>query len=184
MSAGAADAGAGGAVGSAAAGGPAAGNGGDHDAPLLVGGIKEILLAFLDYLRASLVRKVEGLSEEQARQAPVASGTSLVGLMKHMAFVEGYWVQRRVAGLDIPEVQGTGFEVTSNDTIASTVASYRAACARSDELLAGLDVERPLARGRRGRTVGWVLVHLVEETGRHAGHADILRELIDGATGR
>jgi len=156
----------------------------DHDAPVPEGGVKETLLGFLDYLRESMVRKVEGLSEEQARRAPVASGTSLLGLLKHMVVVEAYWVQRRVAGLEIPEVSGSGFELTPDDTVASTVASYRAACVRSNELLADLDVALPLARGRTGRTVGWVLVHLVEETGRHAGHADILRELVDGATGR
>ena len=156
----------------------------DHDAPVPDGGVKEMLLGFLDYLRESMLRKIEGLSEEQARRSPVASGTSLLGLLKHMAVVEAYWVQRRVAGLGVPEVSGSGFELEPGDTVASTVASYRAACARSNELLAGLDVAEPLARGRRGRNVGWVLVHLVEETGRHAGHADIVRELIDGATGR
>jgi hypothetical protein len=140
----------------------------DHDAPVPEGGIKETLLGFLDYLRDAMVRKVEGLSNEQARHSPVASGTSLLGLLKHMSVVEAYWVQRRAAGLEVPELSGSGFELG----------------ARSNELLAQLDLGQPLARGRRGRTVGWMLVHLVEETGRHAGHADVLRELIDGAAGR
>jgi hypothetical protein len=84
----------------------------------------------------------------------------------------------------VPELSGSGFELGPDDTVASAVAAYRAASARSNELLAQLDLGQPLARGRRGRTVGWMLVHLVEETGRHAGHADVLRELIDGAAGR
>jgi uncharacterized damage-inducible protein DinB len=142
------------------------------------------LLGFLDYLRDAMVRKVEGLSNEQARHSPVASGTSLLGLLKHMSVVEAYWVQRRAAGLEVPELSGSGFELGPDDTVASAVAAYRAASARSNELLAQLDLGQPLARGRRGRTVGWMLVHLVEETGRHAGHADVLRELIDGAAGR
>jgi uncharacterized damage-inducible protein DinB len=157
----------------------------DHETPVPEGGIAGTLLGFLDYLRASVVRKVEDLSDAQARRSPVPSGTSLLGLVKHLSVAEAYWVQRRVAGLDLPEQPSdSGFALGDDDTVESVVARYRQAWARSNELLRDVPLDQPLARGRSGRTVGWALVHLVEETGRHAGHADILRELVDGAIGR
>ncbi|MHB8681007.1 MAG: DinB family protein [Acidimicrobiales bacterium] len=156
----------------------------DHNTPRHVGGAKETLLAFLEYLRGSALRKLDGLAEEQARWSPVPSGTSLLRLVKHLAFVESYWVQRRFAGIDTGEIADDGFALAPSDTLASVSAAYEEACRRSDELLAGAPIDAPLARARGELTLTWVLVHLVEETGRHAGHADILRELIDGAVGR
>ena len=78
-----------------------------------------------------------------------------------------------------------GFALDDTDTVASVRAAYAAAGRRTDELVARCaDLDRPLARGRGGLTVRWMLTHLVEETARHAGHADILRELIDSRAGR
>lgn len=158
----------------------------DHDLPDFPAGAGETLLAFLDYLRQAVARKLEGCTEEQARRAPVPSGTSLLGLVKHLTVVESYWVERRFAGLEIAEAPAAdaGFGLGPDDTVESVLAGYRAATERADALLAGAAIDTPLARGRHGLTLTWVLVHLVEETGRHAGHADILRELVDGATGR
>jgi hypothetical protein len=101
-----------------------------------------------------------------------------------LAFVEVYWAQRRFAGSDVV-LHGNGFELDPTDTVASVRQEYAQAGARTDEIVDGCpDMERPLARGRHGRTLRWMLAHLVEETARHAGHADILRELVDGQTGR
>ncbi|HZU81251.1 MAG TPA: DinB family protein [Acidimicrobiales bacterium] len=156
----------------------------DHQTPGPASDTAATLRAFLVYLRASVQRKLQGCTDDEARSAPVSSGTSLLGLAKHLEFVERYWVQYRLHGLDIGPVSGDGFALEPADDVASVLDAYRATGARSDELLAGTDLEAPAARTTHGLTAGWVLVHLVEETARHAGHADVLRELLDGSAGR
>ncbi|HVC70513.1 MAG TPA: DinB family protein [Acidimicrobiales bacterium] len=155
-----------------------------RNAPAIVDGEIETQLAFLGYLRQSVTRKLVGLTEEQARRALVPSGTSLLGLVKHLTEVEIYWIQRRFSGLDV-DLDTDAFTVTDDDTVAAVVDAYDRAAARTDEIArTAADPDRPLARGTQGLTLRWVLVHVTEETARHAGHADIVRELIDGATGR
>jgi len=159
-------------------------HGDDRNAPVVVAGEIETSLAFLAYLRQGVSRKLDGLTEDQVRRALVPSGTSLLGLVKHLTEVEAYWIQRRFAGLDVPLVDD-GFSVTPDDTVASVRRAYDGAAARTDDIARGTgDPERPLARSTHGLTLRWALAHLTEETARHAGHADILRELLDGATGR
>jgi uncharacterized damage-inducible protein DinB len=156
----------------------------DHNVPAVISGEKETLLSFLGYLRASVDRKVAGLSEDDARRPLVASGTTLLGIVKHLAFVEVYWTQRRFAGSDVA-LTGDGFALDPTDTVQSVRQEYARAAVRTDEIVGGCpDLEQPLARGRHGLTLRWMLAHLVEETARHAGHADILRELVDDQTGR
>jgi uncharacterized damage-inducible protein DinB len=156
----------------------------DHSLPAVVAAEKDTLVAFLRYLRAAVDRKLDGLSEEDARRALVPSRTTLLGIAKHLAFVETYWSQRRLANAEI-DMQGDGFDLDAADTVESVRRRYAEAARRTDELVACCaELEQPLARGRRGLTVRWMLTHLVEETARHAGHADILRELVDGARGR
>jgi hypothetical protein len=167
--------------------GPADAAGTDHETPALAAGPGETLLAFLDYLREAVARKLDGLQEEEARRPLVPSGTSLLGLVKHLTVVESYWVERRFAGLEttpVTQAPDAGFALAPDDTVAGVLAAYRATVGRANALVAGRSLDTPLARGRRGQTLTWVLVHLVEETARHAGHADILRELVDGAAGR
>jgi uncharacterized damage-inducible protein DinB len=156
----------------------------DHNVPAIVSGERDTLLAFLGYLRSSVDAKLVQLSDDDARRRLVASGTTLLGLVKHLAFVEVYWAQRRFAGSDVVLV-GDGFELDPTDTVESVRHEYRLAGARTDAIVAACeDLDQPLARGRRGLTLRWMLTHLVEETARHAGHVDILRELVDGRTGR
>jgi uncharacterized damage-inducible protein DinB len=149
----------------------------------LVGDERSTLLAALQFQRESLVRKVAGVPDEAARRSMVPSGTSLLWLVKHMARAEVLWVLRRFAGHDTPapdDVPGPA------EALADAVARYRATWGRADQVLTttGLDERcRGLGDGEAGN-LRWVLAHLVEETARHAGHADILRELIDGETGR
>ena len=160
------------------------GDTGDHDVPAIVSGERETLLAFLDYLRTSVDRKLDHVSDDDARRPLVASGTTLLGLVKHLAFVEVYWAQRRFAGSDI-SLRGDGFELDPADTVVSVRAAYAEAGRQTDAIVTACpDLDRPLARGRHGLTLRWMLAHLVEETARHAGHVDILRELVDGETGR
>ncbi|WP_020667722.1 DinB family protein [Amycolatopsis nigrescens] len=141
----------------------------------------EVLRGFLDYLRASIAAKVDGAPEPQARTAGVPSGTNLLGLLNHLTFVEC----SMFLGDEVTDWQAT-FQAAPADSVAEVVARYREAVERANEVLDGCtDLGAPLPRpGRPAPSVRWALTHLIEETGRHAGHADILRELIDGATGR
>jgi uncharacterized damage-inducible protein DinB len=156
----------------------------DHNVPVVVSSEMDTLLSFLGYLRAAVDRKIAQLSEEDARRALVPSGTTVLGIVKHLAVVEVYWAQRRFAGLDVGSGQD-GFELDAGDTVDSARRAYAEAGRRTDEIASGCpDLSTPLARSRQGLTLRWMLDHLVEETARHAGHLDILRELIDGHTGR
>jgi uncharacterized damage-inducible protein DinB len=156
-----------------------------NHAPRVVGDEIETSLVFLDYLRRGVARKLDGLSEEQVRLALVPSGTNLLGLVKHLTRVETYWIQRRFAGREIARVDdGDGFSLATGDTIASVCRDYEEAAALTDEIAAAADPEQPMAFTSGGLTLRWALAHVTEETARHAGHADILRELLDGLTGR
>lgn len=139
------------------------------------------LRAFLDYLRESIAAKVDGVPEPHVRTAAVPSGTSLLGLLNHLTFVE----RSIFLGADVTEWQAT-FRTAPSDSVADVVTRYRETVERANELLEGCtDLGAPLPQSTRpAPSVRWALVHMIEETGRHAGHADILRELIDGATGR
>lgn len=143
----------------------------------------EVLRGFLDYLRTSIVAKVDGAPEPQARAAAVPSGTNLLGLLNHLTFVE----RSVFLGEDVSDWPAT-FRAASADSVADVVARYQEAVGRANDALDGCtDLGAPVPRPRPGRpapSVRWALTHMIEETGRHAGHADILRELIDGSTGR
>lgn len=140
---------------------------------------------FLGYLRESLIRKTEGLTDLQVHTPGVQSGTSLAWLLVHLAAAENNWF--------VWSYQGEGErmdpfpEIDPAIPLADLVADYRAACVRSDEVVAGQpDLDALGKRSSRGEapSLRWVLVHMIEETARHAGHADILRERIDGTIGR
>ncbi|MDT8912571.1 DinB family protein [Amycolatopsis sp. PS_44_ISF1] len=141
----------------------------------------ETLRAFLDYLRASIARKVEGAPEPQVRTPGVPSGTNLLGLLNHLTFVE----RATFLGEEVASWPST-FRAADADSVADVVARYRETVERANAVLDECaDPGAPLPRpGRPAPSVRWALTHLIEETGRHAGHADILREQIDGATGR
>ncbi|TDU88071.1 uncharacterized protein DUF664 [Kribbella voronezhensis] len=142
-----------------------------------------VLLAFLDYLRGAIVEKVVGAPEPQVRTAGVASGTNVLGLVKHLTAVERFYF----LGEDVRSWAATMRPVPT-DTVETVVTAYREAVSRSNEVIAGYtDLTRPAPRTpRKGEppSMRWLLIHLIEETGRHAGHADILREQLDGTTGR
>lgn len=136
-----------------------------------------VLRGFLDYLRDAIARKVEGAPEPQVREPAVPSGTSLLGLLTHVTAVEGAtFLGEKVASW--PKT----FRPSRDDTVADVVARYRATVARANEVLD----ERPDLAERLpgGPSLRWAIAHMIEETGRHTGHADIIRELIDGSTGR
>jgi Protein of unknown function (DUF664) len=153
---------------------------------------REALTACLDRQRHALLRKVEGLTEADARRAPTASSLSLLGLLKHAATWEERWWQGVVAGRPLadgwpdqqPEVPDADFLVGDDDTVALAVARYREAAEVARSIVATTELDAPCARlDVFDGNVRWVLLHLVEETARHAGHADILRESLDGSRG-
>jgi len=131
--------------------------------------------ALLQFQRDSLVRNVSGVEEADARAARVPSGTTLLWLVKHLERAEALWVLHRFAGLDIQ---------LSDDAVG--IASYQSSWARVDAVVASANLDDVCQNVGAESLVNlrWVLMHLLEETARHAGHADILRELIDGQTGR
>ncbi|WP_129669910.1 DinB family protein [Phytoactinopolyspora endophytica] len=144
---------------------------------------KDVLVGFLDYLRTSVAAKVDGVSEPEVRAPGVPSGTSLLGLIKHLSHVEG----RAFLGRHVRNWQDT-FRPGPDETADGILADYRDTVVRANEVIAAWsDLAEPADSYGAGGSVPsrrWILTHMIEETGRHAGHADILRELIDGATGR
>jgi uncharacterized damage-inducible protein DinB len=143
-------------------------------------------LAFLRFARSCIVKKTEGLDAKQLRRVLVDSGTSLLGLVQHMTDGERYWFGHHVAGQGEDDFDFS-MEVPASRTAADVLADYAAAIAASDEILASVenfDQLMAIPTDERRHTVRWVVAHMTGETTRHAGHADILRELIDGTTGR
>ena len=155
------------------------------------GSDKELLEAFLDYHRATLLLKTEGLSEADLRRPLTPSGTNLLGLVKHLAFVERWWFQWIFAGdeVDFPWTEDdpdADFGIGPGESSEQIFALYRAETERNRAIVtdAGLEAEAQRAHGGKARPrLRWVLLHLIQETARHNGHADIVRELIDGSTG-
>lgn len=153
---------------------------------------KTTLNAFLDRYRETILWKLEGLSTEQASARLVPSVTTLLGIVKHLAYVERGWFQMNFAGEppnypwpeDEPD-EDIDFRIGPSDTVESISALYRQEIARAREIVAGASLDELSKNQERGpRSLRWIMVHMVEETARHAGHADILRELTDGAIGQ
>jgi Protein of unknown function (DUF664) len=142
------------------------------------------LRATLDVLRAGVLRKLAGLSDEDARRSTVGSGTNVAGLVQHLTFVESMWFEQIVAGGKATRGDRS-MQVNPSVSLQTLRSQYRAACATSNGIIAALgDADAPVNRNGRKRDLRWALLAVIEETARHAGHADIIREQIDGQTGR
>lgn len=149
------------------------------------------LLSFLQWQRDTLARKCAGLNAEQLRQRSAAPSTlSLLGLVRHLTDVERGWFRRTLDQEDVDDMYSTesnpegDFNDVDDADPAEALASWRSEIERADQVIARhhLDDEVSQRTGRRV-TMRWILVHMVEEYSRHNGHADLLRERIDGATG-
>lgn len=144
------------------------------------------LAGCLDYLRSCVVAKLAGVDEEAAARPQVPSGTSLLWLAQHLTAVEIQQFQRVFAGRPAAEIVPP--PPPPEDRLVLAVARYGVACAESRMIVAGcVDLgQRAAGRDRQGEqpTLRWVLVNAIQETARHAGHIDILREQVDGVTGR
>lgn len=157
----------------------------DHRTPFERADERTTLVQFLDYLRDCIVWKTEGLGEDDLRRALVPSGTSLLGLVKHLWLVEIWWFQWSFVGGDVELIDDA---LVAEDTETSVIAGYRAAARRSNAIIEACDdLDQLCVRNGSApepMSLRWLLVHMIEETARHAGHADILREQLDGETGR
>jgi uncharacterized damage-inducible protein DinB len=162
------------------------------DAPT-VAGEREMVDAWLDFHRATLLGKCAGLTSEQLKQRAVPpSSMSLLGLVRHMAEVEQSWFQRRVAGRELPFIycdvdnnpDGDFDDVDGADAVAD-LDRYRQEVDSARAVVQGRSLDDTFMHARMGveMSVRWVYVHMIEEYARHNGHADLLRERIDGATG-
>jgi hypothetical protein len=149
----------------------------------LAAGERRTLRLLTQFHRESVVRKLDGLTEDDARRALVPSGTSLLWIVKHLTRAELLWVCRRFAGRAVALPDDA---LEPADTIDTVVRAYRAAWDTVDATAdaVALDDHCQDVGTEAMVDLRWVLAHLLEETARHAGHADILRELLDGTTGR
>jgi uncharacterized damage-inducible protein DinB len=150
---------------------------------------KETLSAFLDYHRATLLMKVDGVGDDDLRRPMVPSGTNLMGLVKHLAYVERWWFQRVFAGREVEfpwtdEDPDADFRIEAHESTAEIVDLYRGECEVNRKIVGAANLDDLAAfDARSDHSLRWIVTHMIEETARHNGHADILREMIDGQTG-
>lgn len=143
---------------------------------------RTILEAFLDEQRAELVRKVRGVGEEDARARLVASATTLAGLVKHLCVLSLDEVPRHRWPWPFDAGPDAGFWPAACDTLEALIAEYEHACERSRERASLFALDHVVPNHHHERvSLRWIYAHMIEETARHAGHADILREQLDGA---
>jgi len=155
---------------------------------------RDALLAFLDQQRQMLRLSAYGLTDEQARSTPSASALSVGGLIKHAGLAERTWMNtlQQLPRNGDPSVYAASFVMTADETLPEILVGHAAAAQHTAEVVAGfpdLGAPVPVPQGVpwlpsdvEAWSVRWVLLHLIEETARHAGHADIVRESIDGAS--
>lgn len=153
-------------------------------------GEREVLEAFLDSHRQVAVEKLRGLSEQDARRRLVPSATTPIGLVKHLTGVERNWFQHIVAGRSRERIAGESrggpdsWTIGDDETVESVIAAYDEACAESRRIASALPTDHLVPHPAGGQvSLRWIYVHLIREHARHNGHADILREQLDGATG-
>lgn len=152
---------------------------------------RSLLLAYIAQQRDGIRNAAYGLTDEQARLTPTAGALSVGGLVKHVAQMERQWVamaaQREVPPADYEQ----GFTLQADELLADVLSDLEAAGRETEATVADVDLDRPVPVPQGvpwfpddvdAWSVRWVLLHLIEELGRHAGHADIVRESIDGAT--
>lgn len=164
------------------------------DEPTTTGDERTTLLAMLDYFRSVVLRKAAGLTPKQLSTTLAPSTLTLGGLLKHMAYVEDHWFNTTWLGsppcepwasVDWTATPDWEFDTAPGDTPEQLHALFESAVARSRAAIEGVaDLDQlALGRNRRGAiNLRWILVHMVEEYARHCGHADLIRESIDGST--
>jgi uncharacterized damage-inducible protein DinB len=154
---------------------------------------KELLLAYLDYFRSVIARKLAGLSEQELRRSRLPSGWTPLELLKHLVYMERRWLRWGFRAEPVPEPWGDErddrWHVGPDETLAGLVAAMHDGGRRTREIVTHAELSDLAAVGGRFSernpppSLAWILVHVLEEYARHAGHLDIARELADGATG-
>ncbi|ROP37022.1 DinB family protein [Saccharothrix texasensis] len=155
---------------------------GSFDVPLEDG--RTQLEAFVEEHRAAIEAALDGLSEDQVRRRLVPSATTLLGLLKHVTWMQRVWFEECVGGTSRRELGLVGnpdesFRLADDDTVASVTAAHREACATARAAVAGLPLDAVVTGHRTGpRTLHWVYLQVLRELAQHCGHADILREQV------
>lgn len=163
--------------------------------PVTLTDTRELLVGYLDYYRAALLRKLDGMPEDDLRASRLPSGWTPLALLKHLAFVERRWLRWGFAAEQVDEIWGEEapgegpWHVRPEETVEHIRRLFLDECARSREIVAGADLQD---RARSGGgfnppddhpALVWILLHLLQEYARHVGHLDVVRELTDGVTG-
>jgi Protein of unknown function (DUF664) len=148
---------------------------------------RELFLSWLAFLRANLIRKVEGLSEADARWTPDGALLPLLGIINHLTRVEWRWIDGELLGAEVSRSEAE-FAPGPELTVPGAVDAYRQRAAATEATIRSLPLTAPARREHRGdwdpaQDARWVLLHLIHETAQHGGHADATRELLDGMTG-
>lgn len=143
---------------------------------------RELLLSWLGYLRGAVIRKLDGLGDDQTRATPGGKLISLLGIINHLTHVEWRWIDGGILGRPVARSEDE-FRPGAELGVQAAVAAYRRRGEATDAAVrASASLEVPCLL-EEGADLRWVLLHLINETARHAGHADAVRELLDGVTG-
>ena len=161
-----------------------------HD-PARVADERPMYQAWLDFHRGTLLWKCAGLTDAQLKSASVApSNLTLLGLLRHMAEVERAWFRTRAAALTLPDLycpdedEDGDFDNVAAADVEQDLATFKAECLAADEAVRAMSLDDTfVGRNNSAISLRWVYVHMIEEYARHNGHADMLRECLDGATG-
>lgn len=156
--------------------------------PSLIGDEKTLISEYLDHHRATLLMKVADVSDTDLRRRPTVSTMSLLGLVKHLAYVERWWFQKVFAGQEVTfpwtkEDPDADWRVEENETTEMIIELYKDEVRKARQIVAAASLEATCWRGDREFSLRWIMFHMLEEIARHNGHADFLREAIDGVTG-
>jgi uncharacterized damage-inducible protein DinB len=143
---------------------------------------QELLLRWLDFLRGAVLRKIGGISDDEARWVPAGALISLLGIVNHLTRVEWRWIDGEMRGQEVSRSEEE-FRPGPELTVSVAVAAYRDRARATEAAVRAMpSLTEPSIRAD-GTDLRWVLLHLINETARHAGHADAVRELLDGTTG-
>jgi hypothetical protein len=157
--------------------------------PVENGGERETLASMLDFLRATVIVKVDGLTDADAFRPTVPPSTlTAAGVVRHLTGVERFWFSIDFAGAGLPwpwtdDDPHGNFRPGPTETLAGIVADYQAECERSREIVRSAGLDDVARSDGMEFTLRYALVHMIEETARHCGHLDLLRERVDGVTG-
>ena len=143
---------------------------------------RELLLRWLAYLRGAVLRKAEGISDDEARWTPPGTLIPLTGIVNHLTQVEWRWIDGGMLGEQTSRSEEE-FRPGPELTVTAAVAAYRERAKATEAAVREMASLAEPCRTREGTDLRWVLLHLINETARHAGHADAVRELLDGSTG-